>query len=128
MHCNLLTIVWTGTQAVKRPRMVWRLHVVHTLKLYGRMNRSAMPSPITRRIHSSKFLGFVFAIWFATLASIRPVRHLICKHDECDIRFYDTRFRAQWHHDSDPHKASSACRGMLQWCTWSSVSRALMLF
>ena len=29
--------------------------VAQTLKLYGRMKRFAMPSPITRRIHSSKF-------------------------------------------------------------------------
>jgi predicted amidophosphoribosyltransferase len=28
-----------------------------TLKLYGRMKMSAMPGPITRMIHSSKFLG-----------------------------------------------------------------------
>lgn len=37
-----------------------------------------MPSPWVRRIHSSKFFGFAVAMVFATLASIRPVRHVIC--------------------------------------------------
>ena len=53
-------------------------HVWPTLKLYGRMNRLAMPSPWTRRIHSSKFLGFPGAVRFATLASISPVKQEIC--------------------------------------------------
>ena len=39
---------------------------------------SAMPEPITRRIHSSKHLGLPVAVVFVTLASTRPVKHLIC--------------------------------------------------
>ncbi len=37
-----------------------------------------MPSPMTRMIHSSKFLGLPWAVVLATLASISPVRQLIC--------------------------------------------------
>ena len=49
----------------------------HTLKLYGRMKMFAMPSPITRRIHSSKFAGLPCAVAQSTLASTRPCRHSI---------------------------------------------------
>ena len=38
-----------------------------------------MPEPMTRRIHSSKFFGLVWAMALATLASTKPVRHLICE-------------------------------------------------
>ena len=37
-----------------------------------------MPAPMTRWIHSSKLAGLPWATVLATLASIRPVRHLIC--------------------------------------------------
>lgn len=52
--------------------------VKRTLKLYGRMKRLAMPSPITLMIHSSKFLGLPETVVFLTLASTSPVRQLIC--------------------------------------------------
>ena len=48
------------------------------LKLYGRMNRSAMPGPITRMIHSSKVRGLPWEAELSSLASTQPVRHLIC--------------------------------------------------
>lgn len=51
-----------------------------TLKLYGRMKRSAIPLPCTLMIHSSKSFGLVWAVAFATLASATPARHLIYKH------------------------------------------------
>ena len=41
------------------------------------MKMSAMPSPITLRIHSSKFLGFSCAVAHLTLASTRPSRQVI---------------------------------------------------
>ena len=39
-----------------------------------------MPVPMTRRIHSSKVLGLVWATALATLASDTPDKHLICTH------------------------------------------------
>jgi hypothetical protein len=40
------------------------------------MKRSAMPAPIMRMIHSSKFLGFVLATRHSMAASIMPSMHL----------------------------------------------------
>lgn len=51
------------------------------------MKRSAMPLPITRRIHSSKFVGFPWATALATFASATPDRHLTCVMH----RAHDTR-------------------------------------
>ena len=56
---------------------------------------SAMPEPITRSIHSSKFLGLVWATAFATLASASPIRHLICKQKQSTFRKTCTRTREQ---------------------------------
>ena len=42
------------------------------------MKMLAMPSPMTRRIHSSKFCGFPVAVAQFTFASTRPLRQLIC--------------------------------------------------
>lgn len=42
------------------------------------MNKSAIPSPMFLTIHSSKFLGFVFATRASNAASIMPSKHLTC--------------------------------------------------
>ena len=49
-----------------------------TLKLYGLMKRSAIPVPIMRTIHSSKFFGFVLATRASSAASIIPSMQLTC--------------------------------------------------
>lgn len=41
------------------------------------MKMSAMPDPMTRKIHSSKFFGLLCARVLFTFASTRPVKHLI---------------------------------------------------
>lgn len=41
-----------------------------------------MPSPMTRMIHSSKFLGLPWAVVLATLASTSPVKQLICNTNQ----------------------------------------------
>ena len=41
------------------------------------MKMLAMPSPSTRRIHSSKSLGLVVAVELATSAVDKPAKHLI---------------------------------------------------
>jgi hypothetical protein len=66
-----------GRQRVERG--IGRTFVVgtaHTLKLYGLMNRSAIPVPIILTIHSSKSFGFVFATRHSNAASIIPSIHL----------------------------------------------------
>ena len=47
-----------------------------TLKLYGLMNTSAMPTPIVRRIHSSNVWGLLVAVRASNAASIIPSIHL----------------------------------------------------
>jgi hypothetical protein len=41
------------------------------------MKMSAMPLPMTRRIHSSKFLGGAVAMALATVALMSPLMQLI---------------------------------------------------
>jgi len=70
----------TSTVATRSPSQSHCISVVgtaHTLKLYGLMNMLAIPSPIERMIHSSKFAGLSVASVLASLASISPLRHSI---------------------------------------------------
>mmetsp|Transcript_28488 Transcript_28488/g.93073 ORF Transcript_28488/g.93073 Transcript_28488/m.93073 type:complete len:230 (-) Transcript_28488:224-913(-) len=68
----------TSTVATRSPSHLHCISVVgvaHTLKLYGRMNTSAKPSPCVRRIHSSNVDGGDLAVALRTLASTKPSRH-----------------------------------------------------
>ena len=70
----------TSAVATRSPSQLHCISVVgyaHTLKLYGRMNMSFIPAPITHSIHSSKFAGLVVRVAVAHFASTRPVRHAI---------------------------------------------------
>ena len=76
-------------------RLAWEVGMAHTLKLYGLIKIFAMPSPITRIIHSSKLAGglndsnnmrtiqrmlpvvcyYFVASALDTFASIKPLMH-----------------------------------------------------
>ena len=64
-----------ATRSPSHPLCMSVVGIAQTLKLYGRMKMSAIPSPITRRIHSSKFAGLPWARATRTLASTSPWRH-----------------------------------------------------
>ena len=59
-------------------RLTFVVGTAQTLKLYGLINRSAIPIPEVRTIHSSKFFGFVGETRASIVASIMPSRQLTC--------------------------------------------------
>lgn len=72
-----MTILRLGA-ATRSPSHLHCISVVgtaQTLKLYGRMKRSARPSPIMRRIHSSNVFGGTVARARTSAASTMPSMH-----------------------------------------------------
>jgi len=120
LRITLVIALWTSGAATRSPSQSHCMAVVgyaHTLKLYGLMNKSAIPWPIVRMIHSSKLAGLfvVEADLASAAASAIPVRHAILSSSSsaamlfwngyathrCLTHTYETRSRV-FHGSSSP--------------------------
>lgn len=121
MTCENVTSAAAGELQegmLSRHTCIMVVGTAQTLKLYGRMKRLAIPSPMTRRIQSSKFRGLPWASAFCFFASIRPVSARICKASAMALYRRDT--------DHGYRSISGKFEGAR--LTWSSFGRDDILF